>query len=155
MRRFSKLKKRIESLFAPDLDLKVYCTVSSYNTTHWAWDNPRFWIVLNDEVIFDWLKDFKDVRFPDPVYRGGRPVFYSNIMYVNNMIEEYIDTPTNKLFDHVLHEDCYGLSDILKAADRRIGKQRLIFMRDRTGNESAKKIIDMRLSNKNTEVNSI
>jgi hypothetical protein len=50
------------------------------------------------------------------------------------------------LFDCVLDKDYYGLSDILKAADRRIGKQRLMLLRDKTENKAARKIIDARLS---------
>jgi hypothetical protein len=150
MRRFSKLKKRIESLFAPGLDLKVYCTVYQrpcyYGGTS---DLPRFWIALNKEIIFDWLKDFKDIDIPEPAYYGGfRPVYYEDITFITDMIQEYIETPVNKLFDYVLCKDYYGLSEILKAADRRIGQKRLLLLRDRTKNEAAKKIIDARLANK-------
>ena len=147
MRRFSKLKKKIESLFAPDLDLKVYCTVY-YWRGHEVFTLPRFWIVLDKEIIFDWIKDFKDFEISNPAYPEGRPICYLDILFITDMLQEYIETPTDELFDHILHKDYYGLSDILKAADRRIGTKRLLLLRGRTENEVARKIIDMRLSNK-------
>jgi hypothetical protein len=84
-------------------------------------------------------------------YNQERPVYYEDIPDITDMIQEYIETPTDRLIDHVLRKDYYGLSDILKAADRRIGVKRLMILKDRTENEAAKKIIDIRLSNKINE----
>ena len=145
-RRFSKLKKRIESFFAPELDLRVYCTVLHYSTTHWEWDDPRFWIVLDKETIFDFIKDFKGMHIYDEGI-GDIPIYYELITEITDIIHEYIETPTGKLFDCVFQKDIYGLSDILKAADRRIGKKTLLLLKDRTDSEAVKKIIDARLSN--------
>ncbi|MCL2775859.1 MAG: hypothetical protein FWD71_21315 [Oscillospiraceae bacterium] len=146
MRRFSKLKKRIESLFSPDLDLKIHCTVYERKGCYGWMELPRFWITLDKEIIFDWLKDFKGMRIPNPAYPTGCPVYYMDILFVTEMLQEYIETPTDRLFGHVLYRDYYGLSDILKAADRRIGVKRLKILRGRTESEAARKIIDVRLS---------
>ena len=155
MRRFSKLKKRIEELFSPDLDMEVHCTVYRKKTSRTILKLPRLWITLNGEIIFDFIKDFKGVRASHLVHYIDNtsamvdfPIIHLDILFITDMIQEYIETPVNKLLDHVLSKDYYGLSDILKAADRRIGKQRLLLLRDRTENEAAKKIIDTRLANK-------
>ena len=151
MPRFSKLKKRIESLFSPDANLKVRCTCYGYIGWGGYRELPRLWITLNKEIIFDFLKDFKDLRIPDPnawsqEHREiGYPVLHYDIMFVNDLIQEYIETPVDILFDHDFIYDHYGLTDILKAADRRIGKNRLLVLKDKTQSEAAKKIIEVRL----------
>ena len=121
MRRFSKLKKRIESLFSPDLDLQVHCT-KYYWKGHDVFEDPRFWITLGKNIIFDFVKDFKDLVIPDPSYYNKERRFYCfDIDYITDTIHEYIETPVKKLFDHVFPNDYFGLTDILKSADRRIG----------------------------------
>jgi len=148
MRRFSKLKKRIESLFLPDINLEIRCTCYGY--IGWAGyrELPRFWITLNKEIIFDFIKDFGyEAIVPDPYspYLDYiRPVYYSDIESINNLIQEYIETPVNTLFNHVFDKDYFGLTDILKAADRRIGKNRLLVLKEKTQSEAVKKVIDKR-----------
>ena len=152
MPRFSKLKKRIESLFAPDVNLKVRCTAYGYDGWAGYRELPRLWITLDKEIIFDFIKDFKDLRVSRLVHYINNhsamvdfPIYYPDIMFVNALIQEYIETPADILFDHVFPDDHFGLTDILKAADRRIGKNRLLILRDKTQSESAKKVIEVRL----------
>jgi len=45
--RFSKLKKRVEALFAPGLDMKVYCTVY-----HVQLENVRITPATKDDIWF-------------------------------------------------------------------------------------------------------
>ena len=151
MPRFSKLKKRIESLFHPDLDLKVYCNTYYKGGCFICKSHPRFWIVFNKEIIFDFIKDFMDLRIPDPENKfmwesGGRHVYYQDISNINCMVAKYIEVPKDKIFDHAFPDDYFGLTDILKAADRRIGKKRLLILRNKTQSESAKKVIEARFS---------
>jgi len=159
MPRFSKLKKRIESLFSPEINLKVRCTCYGYIGRGGYRELPRLWIILNKEIIFDFIKDFKDLRIPDPnawsqEYREiGYPVIHLDIMFINDLIQKYIETPADILFDHVFPYDYYGLTDILKAADRRIGKNRLLVLKDKTQSEAAKKIIGVRLGNTPSIIN--
>ena len=62
------------------------------------------------------------------------------------MIQNYIKTPTDKLTDRTFQYDYFGIADILKAADRRIGKKRLLILQDQTKNVAAMKIIKARLA---------
>ena len=125
MHRFSKLKKRIESLFSPDLNLQVHCTVyywKGLSSNGDIFTSPRLWIALDKEIIFDFPKDHEDVRIPHPMHPSIKnPVFDIDIHLVTDLIHEYIETPVKKLFDHVFPNDYFGLTDILKSADRRIG----------------------------------
>jgi len=112
---------------------------------------PRLWIVLNKEIIFDFIKDFKDTQIFDSKYNSnhredGRPVYYGELPDINRMIQDYIETPTDKLIDRTFQYDYFGIADILKAADRRIGKKRLLILQDQTKNVAAMKIIKARLS---------
>ena len=118
MPRFSKLKKRIESLFAPDLGLGVYCTV--YQTPHYygTLEIPRLWVTLNKEIIFDFIKDFKDIENPNPgchwMDSAGvtrKPlVYWCQISEITNFIQTYIETPVDMLFDHTFETDYFGFA---------------------------------------------
>ena len=66
------------------------------------------------------------------------------MMYISNIIQEYIETPKEELFGYHFKKDYFGLIDILKAADRRIGKGKLLALRKKTQSESARKVIEAR-----------
>lgn len=61
------------------------------------------------------------------------------------MIEEYIQTDKEELFQKHFEKDLWGLANILKAADRRIGIRRLLLLRKKTKNKSALLVIEKRL----------
>ncbi|MDE6690614.1 MAG: hypothetical protein K2K04_01465 [Clostridia bacterium] len=63
---------------------------------------------------------------------------------ISDLIREYIDTPTDELFDKKFGTDKWKLTEILKAADKRIGKRRLDELALNTDSEAAKRIIDLR-----------
>lgn len=65
---------------------------------------------------------------------------------ISQLLREYIDTPKEELISKVFEEDKWGLSAILKAADRRIGKQKLIELQKATSNQVALMIIASRLN---------
>ena len=56
----------------------------------------------------------------------------------------YIDTPLADLLSHDFEADDLGITDILKASDRRIGKRRLAEYFKDTDNEAVKKILRVR-----------
>ena len=152
MRRFSKLKKRIESLFAPDIGLELHCTVYRRKTDRTVLKLPRLWITLDKVIIFDFVKDHKESKVSHLVHYIDHtsatvdcPIVHEDIIFITELIQEYIDTPAEILFDHDFTNDRYGLTEILRAGDRRIGKKRLMVLRDRTASEGAKRIIAVRL----------
>ena len=60
------------------------------------------------------------------------------------VIEAYIECPENELMQPFT-DDKWGITDILRACDRRIGKRRLIQMHDETENVVVREIIEKRL----------
>ena len=150
MRRFSKLKKKIESLFVPNLKLSVYCNVYHKPCYYGgSMEIPRFWMVLDKQIIFDFIKDFEKTIVPDPAHEkwGGRPVYWRDISdSITEILQAYIETPVNELLECQFDNDYFGLADILRAADRRIGKNRLILLMDKTESQTVKLIIEKRIA---------
>jgi hypothetical protein len=58
-------------------------------------------------------------------------------------MREYIDSPIRGLFERVFNKDRWGLTDILKASDRRIGKEKLKLMKEKTDSGAVKSIIEL------------
>jgi hypothetical protein len=62
---------------------------------------------------------------------------------MSNIIREYIDTPISELLVKSFENDHWGLTGILRAADYRIGKTRLLILKGR--NSVVDKVINRRL----------
>jgi hypothetical protein len=98
-------------------------------------DLPRYWITLSKDVIWDYPKDFSKQAYP----------YETNISAISDLLREYIDTPRDQFFAKCFTSDCWGLTDILKAADRRIGKEQLNALLSRTENDAAIRVVQTRL----------
>ena len=155
-RPFSKLKKRIESLFDEKLDMK-FCCVSYPVHGQWGQHNsiPRFYLKLGKEIIWDFPKDFeiKDLPF----------YYWAESNGITNLIREYIDTPASELlkknfecetidFSSFLNSEehsgnyCiyYKITPLFKAADRRLGKDKLKEWSMKVKNPLVDRIIEQR-----------
>jgi len=115
---------------------------------------PRCWITLDKETIWDYPKDF--LRCPVYPVDGDRGSFTvqqvypygGNIPNISALIRDYIDTPKDVVFSKVFKNDHWGLTDILKAADRRFGKERLSLLKESTQSAAVQAIRERRLSKK-------
>ncbi len=137
-RRWSKLRSRVESLFAPGLPLAIHCNVFVKVDRHWTFDEPRHWIVLgrgrSGRIIWD---------FPGPFLSGGpdkppRSTRGPALDYFESgygwdgrhpsepsaLMRDYLDRPREKLLEPF--EDPWELAAILRAADRRLGQASLL-----------------------------
>lgn len=124
-KRWSKLKSKVEALFVKKLPLRVHCTAIRK-----TWENDGslpeqlgvFTIRLEKEVIWDFPKQFVDYStgYPD----GGNHYSYS-VADINNTLREYIDTPKDELLTKQFSGDHFGITDILKCADRRLGTKKI------------------------------
>ena len=151
MKRWSKLAKRLYGLIDESIDFKLHCTVYKMQSRCGSTDLPRYFITLAGEIIFDYPKDFalKDGRIKS-LAQGGAPLakFYpydSGISDIGELIREYIDTPKDELFKKHFDADEWGLANILKAADKRIGKRRLQILAKNKKNQAMQKVIAARL----------
>ena len=117
---WSGLKKTCESFFAKGLKLQIYAT--SYNRQG-DMPDPRWWFTLDKEMIWNFPKDF--FAWQNPGLEPAAP--YSNGDYsIADTIRMYIEMPKQDLLTMKHPEDHWSLTDILRAADRRIGRARLL-----------------------------
>ena len=151
MKRWSKPAKRLYELVDESIDFKLHCTVYRMQSRRGSTDLPRYFITLAGEIIFDYPKDFalKNGRIKS-LAQGGAPLakFYpydSGISGIGELIREYIDTPKEELFAKHFDADEWGLANILKAADKRIGKRRLQILAKNKKNQAMQKVIAARL----------
>ena len=109
----------------------------------------RYFITLAGEIIFDYSKDFvlksSGVK---SLAQGALTKIYpygNDISDIGELIREYIDTPKEELFAKHFDADEWGLANILKAADKRIGKRRLQIFAKNKENQAMQKVIAARL----------
>ena len=112
-------------------------------------DLPRYFITLAGEIIFDYPKDFVlKSGSVKSLAQGALTKIYpygNDISDIGELIREYIDTPKEELFKKHFDADEWGLANILKAADKRIGKRRLQILAKNRKNQAMQKVIAARL----------
>ena len=141
-KRWSKLQSRLYNLIEPTLNFQIHCVLYEMNSNdgyHGA-KLPRYFITIDKEIVFDYPKDF------DTTWKYGRNSYPwdADISEISNVIEEYIQCPEAELTKK-FENDRWGLTDILRVCDRRIGKRRLQELRSATTNEILLKIINKRM----------
>jgi len=147
MKRWSKLQKKLYQITAPELDFQLHLTMYRMQTWRGSVDLPRYWMTLNQEIIFDYPANFMNQNGLVQNL-SGKEIYYpyeTDISEISDLIEAYLDTPKEILFSKHFEQDFWGLINILKAADRRIGKRRLLLLKKKMHNQAAQKIIQERL----------
>ena len=141
-KRWSKLQKRLYNLMDKTVDFQIHCALYEMNSND-GWHGsklPRYFITIDKEIVFDWPKDF------DTTQRYGFQSYLWNdeLSDISKVIGEYIERPKDNImtpFERVK----WGITDILRVCDRRIGKRRLEEIKENTDNVVLTKIIDKRL----------
>ncbi len=142
---WSKLQKQIYNLISSEINFQLHCSAyPMHSMWHGSTDLPRYWITLEKEILWDYPKDFM-VQGGSTVQNEGYP-YFNCASEISELLREYIDTPKNELFSKTYSNDKWGLVDILRAADRRIGKNQLMEMQKEIKNQAALTIISARLS---------
>ncbi|VAW75285.1 FIG00638737: hypothetical protein [hydrothermal vent metagenome] len=139
---WSKLQKELYLLRAKDLKLQVHCRRYRMKSQYGSTDFPRYWITLGKEVIWDYPKDFQGKRNPN--WADSYP-YNTDISNISELIREYIDTPKTELMKTIFASDHWGLINILRAADKRIGQRRIPDLMKKTNNIAARKVIRARM----------
>ena len=149
MKRWSKLAKRLYGLIDESIDFKLHCTVYKMQSRCGSTDLPRYFITFAGEIIFDYPKDFVlKSGGVKSLAQGALTKIYpygNDISDIGELIREYIDTPKDELFAKHFGADEWGLANILKAADKRIGKRRLQILAKNRKNQAMQKVIAVRL----------
>ena len=131
-------------------ELRIHLSKYSMDSRYGSACLPRYWITFRGEIIFDYPKQFVVKGAQGNCIRNlnGEICYYpyqTDIPRISDLLREYIDTPKEAVFTKHFENDCWGIINILKAADRRFGRRRLELLRKRTGNQAAQKIIAYRL----------
>jgi hypothetical protein len=98
---------------------------------------------LGKEIIWEYPKDFINKPHPKRTDINWYP-YGTDVPEISNLIREYIDTPKEELLSKCFENDCWGLINILRAADKRIGSRRLPELKRKTKNIAANKVITAR-----------
>ncbi|MEI6140576.1 MAG: hypothetical protein WCP85_15010 [Mariniphaga sp.] len=154
-RRWSKLKKKLENLFEPTLNIEFNCSSYPVRSQRGGNSIPRFYMQIDKEIIWDFPRDFelRNIQFS----------LWASQNEITDLIQEYIETPVDQLLttnfkyetitiedDWLLHLDGkryevnYHLTELFIAADRRIGKQKLIGFAALKSNEAIDTILEKR-----------
>ena len=148
-KRWSSLQRELYKIVDESIDFQIHLSMYRMDSQYGSTELPRYWITLGKEIIFDYPKQF--VCFENghcfiKNLKGNkmRYPYQTDISDISDLIREYIDTPRSELLSKHFENDCWGLSNILKAADRRLGKRRLEALKRKTSNQAARKIIEKR-----------
>ena len=119
MKRWSKLKKRIDDLLIPGAEVR--CSVYRMKSQRGTIDLPRICIAVDRHTIWDYPKDFigKDLKGSR---RGGYYPYDGNVNVLTGILHEYINTPKEEIRTRKFPEDRWGFVDLLKILDRRLQK---------------------------------
>lgn len=111
--RWSKLRVLIQELFDPRLKIDIHCTAMRGEGDSIG----KYWIVLDGETIW---------QAPQNVgaqLQAG--AFNDAASQITVLLREYLDAPRNELLSREFSGDRWGIIELLRAADRRIGKAKL------------------------------
>ncbi len=141
-KRWSKLQSRLYNLMDPEIDFQIHCALYEMNSNdgYHGCKLPRYFIAIGKEIVFDYPKNFDTTK----KYGFNSYPWDTDISEISNMIEEYIQCPELELLND-FENDKWGITDILRVCDRRIGKRRLIKIKDSITNEALLKIVTRRL----------
>ena len=96
----------------------------------------RYWITLGKEIIWDVPKDF-----PEECAKGTYNPVASEI---SNVIKSYLNTSRKDLLSKDFPDDRWGITNIMLAADRRLGRNSLQALSKRNLADPARRILEIR-----------
>lgn len=147
-KRWSKLQSRLYNVRAARLDFQIHCASYPMDSRYGQTSLPRYWITLDKEIIWDYPKDFllADSSVGNLSAEPAKAYPYqTDISAISDLITAYLATPREELLTKTFQQDYWGLINILRAADRRIGKRGLLVLKRKTHNQNALKLIQSRL----------
>ncbi|MEJ2765218.1 hypothetical protein VV869_14755 [Photobacterium sp. MCCC 1A19761] len=115
------MKKAIEALFDPTAGLQIHCNVYRMSSARGSTHCPRYWIVQGKTIIWDYPKDFLPLNQTE---HAGQYPYVNDVSEISALLRHYIDTPKAALMT-TSFDDRWGLIDMLRCADRRLGLKRL------------------------------
>ena len=118
--RWSKLQKKIYDLVDPALNFQIHCVKYRVPGHGGMQEFPRYFVTLDGKTIFDWPKDY-----PLGDCNCGKLdiscLFFGRASDISDVISKYLNAPEEA---RMTITDPWGIVDIIRAADRRIGRRR-------------------------------
>lgn len=147
MRRWSKLQSALYRITDPSIRFQIQCRVVRMSSSYGRTDLPRYWITLGKQTIWSYPGQFVIPGGATRRVDSAKLTYYpyvTDISAISDLIREYIDTPVADLLSRQFSNDHWGLVNILRAADRRIGQRQLPLLRRKIHNVAALKVLDAR-----------
>jgi len=119
MAAWSKLQKSLYSIVSDKADFQIHCSVYRMKSQRGSVNLARYWVTVGKAVVFDYPKQFMSAE------ENKNYPYETQISDLSDCIRDYIDCPVNLLPEKKFDGDAWGLTDILKAVDKRLGKERL------------------------------
>ena len=142
MARWSKLQRQLYQIVDERIRLQLHCAVYRMDSQRGSTGLPRYWITLGDEIIWDYPRRFVGVL---PRLRGWYP-YNTDISEISTLIRAYLDTPVASLLSSRFPEDRWGLVNILRASDRRIGSRQWPALKRKIKSRAALKVLQARMA---------
>jgi hypothetical protein len=133
--RWSRLQKLIYNLIVDKLPFQIHC--SSYRREIGG-NLGRYWVTLDKKTVWQAPGDYH-LLLKTGVSDDTSPI-------ITSLLREYLDTARSELACKKFELDSYGICDVLRAADRRIGKAHLKHFLERDEADPARKILEARLT---------
>ena len=133
--RWSQLRKRLKDVFDPAIELDVQSTVQRASN---GGGIGRYWFTMDGVTLWD------EPRNVSLMVRSG--VENDDAATMTGIMRRYLDISREALLTEQFPEDRWGLVEILRASDRRIGKRRLHALKSHTQSRAALIVIEKRLS---------
>ena len=133
--RWSKLQKALYNIADPDMKFQMQCSVFKTRSSWMAKKGrgapyvPRYWVTLGKDIVWDFPAMFLNYEaIPrlniEPYTIKETYGWDDNYTWIAETIRAYIDTPKEQLLTVKFDRDKYGFVDVLRAVDRRIGKEK-------------------------------
>ena len=117
-RRWSKLQSRVYKLMDPRINIQIHCAIYEMNSNdgYHGCKLPRYFITIGKDIVFDYPKEF------DTTYKYGFNSYPwdTDMEALSNLMEEYVQCPEKEIMND-FDNDLWGLTDILRICDRRVG----------------------------------
>jgi hypothetical protein len=147
MRRWSKLQSALYRIADPSIRFQIQCRVVRMGSSYGSTDLPRYWITLGKETIWSYPRQFVVPGGATRRVDSAKLTLYplvTDVPAISDLIREYIDTPVADLLTKQFSNDHWGLVNILRAADRRMGQRQLPLLRRKIHNLAALKVLEVR-----------
>lgn len=141
-KRWSKLQSRLYNLMDPSVGFQIHCAIYEMNSNdgHHGCKLPRYFATIGKEIVFDYPGEFDTSHgYEHTVYP-----WITDMGNISDIIEEYMQTSEEKLMEP-FDDDRWGITEILRVCDRRMGKRRLLELSKRDNSDTVQKILTQRL----------